>query len=173
MKGLFLCGCVIWVTLAVELANPSHLPHGSLLLPVICGCLFWLRSTTGLMLSGTMLLLDWIARPSFLPLCPMLVPMLAVICLAPTTRSDEYSTGRSWFRVPVPLQLPLLTLAAVILQSLGSLSTEQWLSLSNQASTVLENLKMVLVIALPVSAVMTLIIRMADEFGMRRVFSQG
>ena len=103
----------------------------------------------------------------------MLVPMLAVICLAPTTRSDEYSTGRSWFRVPVPLQLPLLTLAAVILQSLGSLSTEQWLSLSDQASTVLENLKMVLVIALPVSAVMTLIIRMADEFGMRRVFSQG
>ena len=162
MKGLFLCGCVMWVTLAVELANPSHLPHGSLLLPVICGCLFWLRSTTGLMLSGTMLLLDWIARPSFLPLCPMLVPLLAVVCLAPSTRSDEYSTGRSWFRVP-----------AVILQSLGSLSTEQWLTLPAQVSTVLENLKLVLVIALPVSAVISLTIRMADEFGMRRVFSQG
>lgn len=173
MKGLFLCGCVIGVTMAVELANPSRLPHGSLLLPVICGCLFWLRSTTGLILSGTMLLLDWIARPSFLPLCPMLAPMLAVVCLAPSTRSDEYSTGRSWLRVPAPLQLPLLTLAAVILQSLGSLSPEQWLSLPDQASAVLENLKLVLIIALPVSAVISLTIRMADEFGMRRVFSQG
>ena len=173
MKGLFLCGCVMWVTLAVELANPSSLSHGSLLLPVICGCLFWLRSTTGLMLSGTMLLLDWIARPSFLPLCPMLVPLLAVVCLAPSTRSDEYSTGRSWFRVPLPLQLPLLTLAAVVLQTLGDLSTEQWLSLPAPASAVRENLKMVLVIALPVSAVISLTICMADEFGMRRVFLQG
>ena len=103
----------------------------------------------------------------------MLVPMLAVICLAPSTRSDEYSTGRSWFRVPLPLQLPLLTLAAVVLQTLGDLSTEQWLSLPAPASAVRENLKMVLVIALPVSAVISLTIRMADEFGMRRVFSQG
>jgi hypothetical protein len=173
MKGLFLCGCVMWVTLAVELANPSRLPHGSLLLPIICGCLFWLRSTMGLILPGTMLLLDWIARPSFLPLCPMLVPMLAVVCLAPSTRSAEYSTGRSWLRVPAPLQLPLLTLVSVILQSLGSLLPEQWLSLPAQASAVLENLKMVLIIALPVSAVISLTIRMADEFGMRRVFSQG
>lgn len=172
MRGLFLSGCVMWVTLAVELANSSHLPHGSLLLPVICGCLFWHRSTSGLILAGTMLLLDWIARPSFLPLCPMVVPLLAVVCLVPSTRSDGYSTGRSGFRVPVPLQLPLLTLAAVILQTFGALSTEQWLSLPAQASTVLENLKMVLVIALPVSAVLTLTIRMADEFGMRRVFSQ-
>jgi hypothetical protein len=127
----------------------------------------------GLILPGTMLLLDWIARPSFLPLCPMLVPMLAVVCLAPSTRSDEYSTGRSWLRVPAPLQLPLLTLVSVILQSLGSLLPEQWLSLPAQASAVLENLKMVLIIALPVSAVISLTIRMADEFGMRRVFSQG
>jgi hypothetical protein len=103
----------------------------------------------------------------------MLAPMLAVVCLAPSTRSDEYSTGRSWLRVPAPLQLPLLTLAAVILQSLGSLSPEQWLSLPDQASAVLENLKLVLIIALPVSAVISLTIRMADEFGMRRVFSQG
>jgi hypothetical protein len=69
--------------------------------------------------------------------------------------------------------LPLLTLVGVILQALGSLSTEQWLTLPAQASTVLESLKLVLVIALPVSAVISLTIRMADEFGMRRVFSQG
>jgi hypothetical protein len=47
------------------------------------------------------------------------------------------------------------------------------LVLPAQATTVLENLKLVLVIALPISAVLSLTIRMADEFGMRRVFSQG
>lgn len=163
----------MWVVLAAELANPGRLPHGSVLLPVACAFLFWLRSASGLMITGGLLLLDWVARPSMIPLCPMLVPLLAVVCLAPSTRSDEYTTGGRWFRIPTPLQLPLLTLLAVILQMFGRLSTEEWLTIASRVPVIVESLYQTLVIALPVSALLSLFIRVADEFGMRRVFLQG
>lgn len=171
MKMLFASGCILWCAMAAELARPGLLPHGSLLLPMVCGVIFWTRSTVGLLLTGFVLLLDWIARPSQLPLCPMVVPLLAVLCIAPSPRNDEYRNRTPLLRVPSPLQLPLLTVMALVLQSLGSLSWVQWKTLPAVAPALAETAQSLAMIALPLSAILSLMIRMADEFGMRRSFS--
>lgn len=171
MKTLCISACLMWFTLAAELASPAMLPHGSLLLPVVCGVMYWSRSSTGLMLSGVFLLLDWIARPTYLPLCPMLLPFIAVMALAPSVHNDEYRTRSLSLRLPTPLHLPLLTLAAVVLHLVSSLTITQYLTPNSVLPLLGENLKSLAIIALPVSAVASLIIRLADEFGLRRSFS--
>ncbi len=171
MKTLLFSGCLLWVALAIEIARPQIFPHGSLLLPLTCGVMFWTRSTTGMMLSGTVLLLDWIARPSYLPLCPMILPFIAVTFLAPSRNVDEFDSRRLSFRIPLPLQLPLLTLAAVVLFQLGLVSLPQQNSMDTLLPEFLSGLKALAIIAFPVSAILTLLIRIADEFGMRRSFS--
>lgn len=170
MKTLLIAACLIWITLAVELAWPDAVPHAAFLLPVVCGVIFWTRSTAGLLLSGIVLLLDWIARPSALPMCAMLLPFVAVICLAPSAHHDEYRSGGLSLRIPGPLQLPVLTLVAILLHLLGSVPLT---SLSTPAlilPDVLNTLKSQCIVALPVSAALALMIRVADEFGLRRSF---
>ncbi len=170
MKTLLVAACLIWMTLAVELAWPAAVPHGALLLPVVCGVMFWTRSTAGLMLSGIVLLLDWIARPSALPLCGMLLPFAAVMCLAPSAHREEFRSGSLSLRIPGPLQLPVLTLVAVLLHLLGSVPLTSLLTPALILPDVLSTSKSLCIIALPVSAAMTLMIRIADEFGLRRSF---
>lgn len=171
MKTLFVSACAMWVALAAELASPRLLPHSSALLPIVCGVMFWTRSTPGLMLCGLVLLLDWIARPSYLPLCPMVLPFLAVIFLAPSIQNDEYQSRKSSLKIPAPLQLPLLTLAAVVLQTIGSLNWAQLSAPADAVTEITEIMKSPLLLALPLSAMLSLLIRMADELGMRRSYS--
>ena len=167
-----LCGVVLmWISLALELAWSSRLPPGSLLLPVACGVMFWSRSASGLIISGLLLLLDWVARPSQLPLCPMLLPLLAVLCLAASDERDEYRPRGFAIRLPAALQLPFLTLAAVLLRILGSISYALFVTPSLILSEIRDPLTSLLIIALPLSAGMSLMIRLADEFGLRRSFA--
>lgn len=168
MKTLFFAACVMWTVLAVELAWPSQLVRGSLLLPIACSVMYWTRSTAGLVLSGLVLLVDWIARPSQLPLCPMLLPLFTVLFIAPSVHNAEYRARVVAFRLPVPLQLPLLTLAAVLLQTLGAVPLIQFLTPTQVSAVSVQNLNSLAIIALPVSAGVSLMIRMADELGMRR-----
>ena len=168
MKTLFVAACVMWTALAVELAWPSQLVHGSLLLPIACSVMYWTRSTSGLVLSGLVLLVDWIARPSLLPLCPMLLPLITVLLVAPSVHTAEYRARVIAIRLPVPLQLPLLTLAAVLLQTLGSVPLIQFLTPAQVSPVIVQTLNSLAIIALPVSAGVALMIRMADELGMRR-----
>jgi hypothetical protein len=170
MKTLLAAACLIWMTLATELAWPTAVPHGALLLPIVCGVMFWTRSTSGLMLSGIVLLLDWIARPSALPLCGMLLPFAAAMCLAPSAHREEFRSGGLSLEIPGPLQLPVLTLVAVLLHLLGTIPLTSLLTPTLILPDVLSTSKSLCIIALPVSAVLTLIIRIADEFGLRRSF---
>jgi len=170
MKTLLVAACLMWITLALEVAWPVTVPHGALLLPIVCGVIFWTRSTAGLMLSGIVLLLDWIGRPTQLPLCAMLLPFVAVLCLAPSAHHDEYRSVGMSFRIPLPLQLPLMTLVAVLLQIGGSLPLASLSTPTLILPDVLQTLRAICIIALPVSAGLTLMIRVADEFGLRRAF---
>ncbi len=87
---------ILWMSIAVELAWSGSLPHGALLLPIACGVMFWMRSVTGILLPAAALLIDWVARPGFLPLCPMLLPGVAVCLISPSSK-----TGRLQFSPPV------------------------------------------------------------------------
>jgi len=88
----------------------------------------------------------------------------------PSTHPEDYRARGFGFRLPIPLHLPLLTLAAVLLQTLGSVPLTQLLMTTVVFSTIIDNLQSLAFIALPVSAVVSLIIRLADEIGLRRSF---
>jgi hypothetical protein len=170
MKTVMAAISLMWLALIVELAMPSMLVQGSLLLPIACGVMFWTRSTSGLIVSGLILLLDSIARPTQLPLCPMCLPFIAVTCLAPPVHSEEYRARGFSFRIPVPLQLPLLTLAAVLLQCVGSIPLDQFPTFSADVSTIPDRVKSLAIIGLPLSGGLSLMMRLADELGLRRSF---
>ena len=155
----------------LEMAWPSALPHGAVLLPVACGVMFWTRSSVGLILSSAVLLLDWIARPTLLPLCAMILPVVAVLCVAPSVQSDDFGKRRFSLCIPVPLLLPALTLIAVVLQIVSSIPVPQFMAVATLLPFVTDRLQPLAIIALPFSAGISLLIRCADEFGLRRSFS--
>ena len=171
MKTTLVAACVLWMSMAVEMAWSSALPHGAVLLPFACGVMFWMRSATGLMLSGVVLLLDWTARPTLLPLCPMILPLAAVLCVAPSVGPDDFGNRRVSFRIPVPLLLPGLTLLAVVLQIVSSVPVTELSVPATLLPFVTDRFQPLAIIALPLSAGVSLLIRVADEFGLRRSFS--
>ena len=160
---------ILWLTIAVEIAWSQSLPQGALLLPIACGIMFWMGTGTGILLSATALLIDWIARPGFLPLCPMLLPAAAVCLISPSTKSDDYRSRRqSFLKMMTPLHLPLFTLLAVGLQLIGQMELSALPSMSEMSATLKNSLPSLLIICLPISAGISMLMRMADELGLRR-----
>ena len=160
---------ILWMTIAVEIAWSQSLPQGALLLPIACGIMFWMGTGPGILLSATALLIDWIARPGFLPLCPMLLPAVAVCLLSPTSKSDDYRSRRqSFLKMMTPLHLPLFTLLAVGLQLIGQLNLSAFPALAAINAAVETSLPSLLIISLPISAGISMLMRLADELGLRR-----
>ena len=160
---------ILWMTIAVEIAWSQSLPQGALLLPIACGIMFWMGTGPGILLSATALLIDWIARPGFLPLCPMLLPAVAVCLLSPTSKSDDYRSRRqSFLKMMTPLHLPLFTLLAVGLQLTGQMNLSVIPTLAAIHSAVDTSLPSLLIISLPISAGISMLMRLADELGLRR-----
>ena len=171
MKTLLAAGCLLWVALVTELAWPTMIPRGTLLLPIVCGAMYWVRSSAGLAVAGLLLLLDWIARPTVLPLCPMLLPFLAVLCVAPSRHHNEYRSRSVAMRIPQPLQLPLLTLTALLLQIVSEFSLSQWLKPDDLLRLLADRGGVAQMVAIPLSAVLSLLVRAGDELGLRRTFT--
>ena len=160
---------ILWMSIAVELAWSGPLPHGAMLLPITCGIMFWMRSVTGILLSATALLIDWVARPGFLPLCPMLLPAIAAYLISPSAKPDDYSSRRQSYRkMLTPLHLPLVTLMAVSLQMIGQLNLSSMPALVDVQSAASTSLPPLLFISLPISAGIAMVMRLADELGLRR-----
>ncbi len=169
MKRCLLLLITLWITMAMELTSPRVIPHGALLLPVCCAAMYWTRNASGLLCCGLGLLVAWIARPTSLPLCPMLLPAIAAMTLAPSLHHDEYRSRVSRLRLPVPLQLPFLTACAAMLQIVSLIPIEAWSNPAPLLPDLLNETRSLMLIALPLSAMGSLAIRLADEFGVRRV----
>lgn len=166
---LILAMAILWISIAVELAWSGSMPHGALLLPIACGIMFWMRSVTGILLSATALLIDWVARPGFLPLCPMLLPAIAACLISPSSKADDYSSRRQSFAKKLaPLHLPFMTLIAVSLQVIGQLNLSTLPAVVDIPSAVKDSLPSLLMISLPISAGISMLMRLADELGLRR-----
>ncbi len=166
---LLLVLAMLWMSIAVELAWSGSMPHGALVLPLACGIMFWMRSVTGIVLSATALLLDWVARPGFLPLCPMLLPAIAACLISPSSKPDDYSSRRrSFAKKLTPLHLPFITLLAVSLQLIGQLNLSSLPAVADVQLAVKTSLPSLLMISLPISAGISMLMRLADELGLRR-----
>ena len=160
---------ILWMTIAVELTWSGSMPHGALVLPLACGIMFWMRSVSGILLSATALLLDWVARPGFLPLCPMLLPAIAACLISPSSKPDDYSSRRrSFAKKLTPLHLPFITLLAVSLQLIGQLNLSSLPAVADVQLAVKTSLPSLLMISLPISAGISMLMRLADELGLRR-----
>lgn len=172
MKSAAAACVLLWMLLTLELAWSASLPQGSLLLPSACAVMFWFRDSRGLIIASAAILIDWIARPSSLPLNGIALPLLASLIFAKLAdcRFVERRT-RFRIRIPGPLQLPLMTCLAVLLQAVSEIPLSAFWSLQrlSQHLDVLPRLLVpTLVIAVPVSALLSLSLRAADEFGLRR-----
>ena len=166
---IILALAILWMSIAIELACSGSMPHGALILPIACGIMFWTRSVTGILLSATALLIDWIARPGFLPLCPMLLPAIAACLISPSSKPDDYSSRRqSVAKMLTPLHLPFITLMAVSLQLIGQQSLSTMPAAVDLESAVQTSLPSLLMISLPISAGISMLMRLADELGLRR-----
>jgi hypothetical protein len=168
MKSLFAATALLWLTLTLELAWPDRVPRASLLIPAAGVVVLWCRSAAGLWLAGLALLVDWIARPTVLPLLPMLLPPLACAVLLPTDDSGSFRSSRR--RVPQALQLPLITLLGLCLHLAGTCPIAIPPDWSVPGRDLAAHLKSLLIVALPLSGLATLAVRFADEFGLRRTF---
>ena len=170
---IILAMAILWMSIAVELAWSGSLPHGAILLPIACGIMFWMRSVTGILLSATALLIDWVARPGFLPLCPMLLPVIAACLINPSSKSDDYSSRRQSFAKKLtPLHLPFITLMAVSLQLGSQLDLSSMPAVVDVQLAVKTSLPSLLMISLPISAGISMLMRLADELGLRRASQQ-
>ena len=160
---------ILWMSIAAELAWSDSVPHGALVLPIACGIMFWTHSVTGILMSATALLIDWIARPGFLPLCPMLLPGIAACLISPSSKPDDYNSRRQSFaKMLTPLHLPLITLMAVSLQLVGQLNLSSLPAVVDIQSAMKTSLPSLLMISLPISAGISMLMRLADELGLRR-----
>lgn len=167
MKRAMICLLLAWFAIVLELAFPKTLPHGVLLLPVVCGTLAWHVSASSLLISGSVLLLDWIARPTLYPVNAFLLPLLTAMASSP---SDDSGTVRrrkaGW--IPTALRLPLFVTLAIVLQTAGNVPLNAMLQFEETGRSLLKSVVPMLMIAVPLSAVMVLVYRLCDEFGLTR-----
>ena len=169
MKSVLMAGLMLWCCIVLELTWPAALPHGSLLLPMICGALFWVRTPAGIAVAGCFLLIDMMIRPVALPLNGFLLPLLAAVILAPERRSHDFRRHRRlWRLVPPPLHLPLITLLSVLLQQISVIPVASLTQGTTMVADLLQSLPRILLIAIPLSGGLSLTIRLADELGLRR-----
>lgn len=168
MKSVLAAVICVWLVVMVELCGTGLIPRGALFLPVMCAVFAWQPRARLLLTGGVLLLLDWIARPTLLPAVPLLLPF-AVLLIVPQGVRRQYATRRV-LRLPAPLHIPLLTVVAAGLQCLGSLSYSQLLNAEELRTLLSHSLMPLLLTALPVSAVLALLMRLAEETGLRRPF---
>lgn len=172
MRSILCWSLVLWGSMVFELTWPKVFPHGSLLLPLICGSLFWMRTAPGVLLAGLAFMTDAVARPLLLPLPGFVIPLLAAAWLMPERRSDEFRRRRGLIRlIPQPLHLPVLTLVCIVLQQLSSVPLVDLIYGDAALSMLTEALPRLLLVAIPFSGLLTLVIRLADELGFRRQIS--
>lgn len=127
MKPLLMLGILSWGCVILEQALPDLLPSRSLLLPLVAVGMLWTRRSAGVVTGGTLLVLDWVARPVGLPLLPVVVCFAATWFCSVPTNQDSWMRPRS--RLPVipsalqPMFLVLVgTAVLTMMTAAGSLS---------------------------------------------------
>jgi len=168
MKSVLAAVICAWLAVMLEVSGTGLIPRGALFLPVICAVFTWQPGARPLLIGGVLLLLDWIARPTLLPAVPLLLPF-AVLLIVPHDARRRYEVRRI-LRLPTPLHIPLLTVIAAGLQCLAGVSYPVLPNSEELRLLVSHSLLPMLLMALPFSAVLALLVRLAEETGLRRPF---
>ena len=167
MKRAILCFLIAWFAIVLELAFPNQLPHGSLLLPMVCGTLAWRASASSVFIASVILLLDWIARPTLYPVNALLLPLLTAFASSLSEDAPALRRSRRGL-IPAALRLPFFVTLAIALQTIGNVPWNAFLQFQSTCESLLKTVLPMLMIAIPLSAAMALVYRVCDEFGLTR-----
>lgn len=168
MRSAVIAGLLIWMSAVVEMAWQTRIPQGALLLPTACAVLLWDRNAVSLAVSGLALLLDWIARPGVAPVSCVLLALVTMMFLTPASVSSELTGRRRRAGIPQAIQLTILTGFLCVGQELGRISIPALMTPQMIPDLMTPRLVPLLLMAVPTSAVISLLFYVADEFGLRR-----
>lgn len=160
---MFMLGAA-WGAVIVEQGQPTIVPQGAVLWPVVIAGMLWTRTATGVFTGGVVLIVDWIARPQGLPLLPVALT-LGVTLLLQRPSHDRWS-GKRAPRMVIPMwaQPIALTIVAVALVTVPATA--------GQRTSMVESLQSVqtyAVISLPLTLLLTGLMKLAGEFGCLRL----
>jgi hypothetical protein len=169
MKTALVAIVFLWACLSVELAQVGRLPGHCLILPVACAVMFWSANGTGVMIAGCALVIDWIARPTDLPLVAVFVPTLAVVLMATETTRSGYRR-RQIPSLPASWRLPLLTVVAAVLHLTSELIMVSFDDPLQSLAVFQSQLWALLLVAVPISVAAAIVLHVARELGFRSAF---
>ena len=165
MKFCIMTVAIAWGTMILEQSRPDILPAGAVLLPVVITSMLWTRTAGGIFTGGVVLILDWIVHSQGLPLLPV------VLTFGTTMMLVRHATYNGWNEkrtrtLKIPQWTQPIVLAAV---GVGLLTGP---TIVAQQTSLMEGLTVIrayAVISLPVSLLLTGLMKLADEFGLRRL----
>ncbi len=165
MKILLILCTGVWGAMVLEQARPDLLPTGAILLPLVIVGMLWNRTAGGVFAGGLILVIDWIARPQGLPLLPVVVTFCVVLIVISRAADDPW-TGQRTRRLRIPEWMqPTVLVVIGIAVLVGPAMIDQPTSLS----AVLPVIGKYAMTALPWSLLLTGLMRLAGEFGFRRL----
>ena len=152
-----------WGAMIIEQSRPDLLPAGAVLLPVVIAGMLWNRSAGGVATGGVVLILDWIARRQGLPLLPVVISLGVTLMLLQTSPIYQWDGGRTRvLKTPEWVQLLALTVVGIVLLTGSPIVTHHLTFLE-----VLPVFGNYAVISLPLSILLTVMMKLANEFGLR------
>ena len=169
MKFLLWCLLTAWCALVLEMAFSDVLLRGAIFVPLVGAILLWAPTVRGLMTGGLLLLLDWIARPTLMPVVPFLIPVVATAMVAVRGTSRLYQQPRVRMRLPEAFQLPCLVVIAMLCDQVSQIPISAWQSWELVLWGAWQKLQPVMLVAVPLSAGLALLMKLAEETGLRRV----
>ena len=161
MKSIAVFILLLWTSFVAEQARPDLLPSGSMVIPVAVGCIFWLRSWQGMLLSGMALLLQWLVVPTPFPLTVAVILLLSARALTQQHRPDWDQTRiqrHAWWLQPTLIVIGGLICLDVSWARLVEFDTQHAVKALTERA----------VIAIPCVLLSAVITWLADEFGLRR-----
>lgn len=148
----------------LEQARPDLLPAGALLLPLVIIGMFWNRTASGLFFGGLLLIIDWVIRPHGLPLIPVAVTFGATMLLASAGSRDTWTGSRRRWRIPEWMHPVLLVGTGIALLVGPGIAAQQITPAA--LGPILARYALV---SLPFCLLLTGLMKVAGEFGWRRL----
>lgn len=153
-----------WAAVVLELAQPDVLPAGAVLLPITVAGMLWHTGAAGVFAGGMILLMDWIIRPTGLPIVPVVLTLLTTFLLVSRSTDNLWTERRSRLpRVPEWSWTTGLTVTGIVLLLGPAVVTQQ-----QAFHSVLPMLQRYGLISIPLSLVLAGLMKLAGEFGLRR-----
>ena len=162
MKMIVVWMLLLWGALNLQVARPDLFDTGTLVMPLAVGCLFWLRTGTGVLLAGVALLIQWILNTTVAPLDMAVILLPACLAISQGRRTNHgvpQSRTRlrhGWWVQPVVILCMGLAVQALLREN-------------GQTAQLWPGLLRSLCAALPVLALSLLLSGLAEQFGFRRL----